>query len=228
MPSHHRGDACFDGMIMAHEHRSSEHGTDRRHPPRHGHRRGRPGEPGLLHRRAGLEAGEAERQSGRDRHVSPVLRGRRWPPGIGPDLLSVAEHAARPSGLRSRSNEVSLAVQPDTLPRWTERLTRARVQVAEPEVRFGERDAPVRRSPRVVARAGRDRRPPGVHRLARQPGAGRGADPRHPRREAPRAGSGLDRRVPRGGDAVHAAGAGRGVASVRPRGRRVGPVPRCA
>jgi glyoxalase family protein len=36
-------------------------------------------------------------------------------------------------------NEVSLAVQPDTLPRWAERLTRARVQVAAPEVRFGER-----------------------------------------------------------------------------------------
>ncbi len=36
-------------------------------------------------------------------------------------------------------NEVSLAVQPDTLSWWTERLARARVPVAEPEVRFGER-----------------------------------------------------------------------------------------
>src|SRR5688500_19250873 len=34
-------------------------------------------------------------------------------------------------------NEVSLAIQPQTLPRWTERLARARVQMAEQEVRFG-------------------------------------------------------------------------------------------
>ncbi len=37
------------------------------------------------------------------------------------------------------ANEVSLAVQPDTLPWWVERITRARLAVAEPEVRFGER-----------------------------------------------------------------------------------------
>ncbi len=37
------------------------------------------------------------------------------------------------------ANEVSLAVQPDTLGRWAERLARARVPAAEPEVRFGER-----------------------------------------------------------------------------------------
>jgi glyoxalase family protein len=36
-------------------------------------------------------------------------------------------------------NEVLLAVQPDTLARWTERLSRAGVAPAAPEVRFGER-----------------------------------------------------------------------------------------
>jgi glyoxalase family protein len=37
------------------------------------------------------------------------------------------------------SNEVSLAVQPDTLRWWTERLARAGIQTPAPEVRFGER-----------------------------------------------------------------------------------------
>jgi glyoxalase family protein len=35
-------------------------------------------------------------------------------------------------------NEVSLAIQPGTLPWWAERLKRARLSPAEPEVRFGE------------------------------------------------------------------------------------------
>jgi glyoxalase family protein len=37
------------------------------------------------------------------------------------------------------ANEVSLAVQPDTLGWWAERLARARVPVRQPEFRFGER-----------------------------------------------------------------------------------------
>ncbi len=36
-------------------------------------------------------------------------------------------------------NEISLAVQPDTLAWWAERLRQAGITVAEPEVRFGER-----------------------------------------------------------------------------------------
>lgn len=40
------------------------------------------------------------------------------------------------------TNEVSLAVQPDTLGWWTERLARAGIQTRAPEVRFGERTLP--------------------------------------------------------------------------------------
>ena len=40
------------------------------------------------------------------------------------------------------TNEVSLAVQPDTLGWWTERLARAGIQTPAPEVRFGERTLP--------------------------------------------------------------------------------------
>jgi glyoxalase family protein len=49
-----------------------------------------------------------------------------------------------PAGRRGigLTNEVSLAVEPDTLGWWTERLARAGIQTAAPEVRFGERTLP--------------------------------------------------------------------------------------
>jgi glyoxalase family protein len=49
-----------------------------------------------------------------------------------------------PSGRRGigLTNEVSLAVQHDTLGWWTERLSRAGIQTPAPEVRFGERTLP--------------------------------------------------------------------------------------
>ena len=104
----------------------SEDARSQRPSSHHRHLGPRAGEPRLLCRRPRHAAGQEERQPGRSRHLSPLLRRRRRASRHGPDVLSVgaagaAAHRPRP-GDRGRAR--GAARQPRLLGRAARAIRR--------------------------------------------------------------------------------------------------------
>jgi hypothetical protein len=104
----------------------SDHAERHRLAPRHRHRRTRAGEPRLLRGRARHAARQAQRQPGRRRHLSPLLRRCRGTPGHRPHLLPVGAPGPRTRGARAHRGGVArrAAGEPGVLERAAHALRR--------------------------------------------------------------------------------------------------------